>query len=78
MHIYNKNKRSEKNESVKALEQSDQQVENKVKHETQAVQDDEAYENEENRIANQEQMEDMMMMGEDDDFVIWMAMKVIN
>tara|TARA_B100000925_G_scaffold87523_1_gene63003 strand:+ start:10168 stop:15969 length:5802 start_codon:yes stop_codon:yes gene_type:complete len=73
LYIYNKKQYDLEieDELAKALEQSEQQVsrEQSETTQTQAVQDDEAaYENEENRIANEEQMEDMMMMGEDDDF----------
>jgi len=73
LYIYNKKQYDLEieDELAKALEQSEQQVsrEQSETTQTQLAQDDEAaYENEENRIANEEQMEDMMMMGEDDDF----------
>ena len=73
LYIYNKKQydREIEDELAQAILQTEQQVNREQSETTQSqpVQDDEdAYEDEENRIADEEQMEDMMTMGEDDDF----------
>lgn len=71
LYIYNKKQydREIEDELAQAIIQTEQQVDREQTESTQTVHDDEAaYEDEETRIADVEQMEDMRMMGEDDDF----------